>query len=185
MDIKNEIWKDIDGYKGLYQVSNFGRVKSLDRIRFKYQYKCQKKINMLYKGKILSPGDSKGYFIVCLMINNKYKTISVHRLVAKAFIQNPENKPNINHIDFNPKNNHISNLEWCTQYENIHHTIKHNRDVQITSENHYNAKLKNKDVIEIKSLLKNNIKQKSIAEIFNVDASLISKIKNKKHRLNG
>ena len=111
-----EVWKDIKGYNGDYQVSSIGRVKS-------------KKIK---KHKILKPGyrlsnKKKTYDFVVLCKNNNCKKHSVHRLVAQAFIPNPENKPQVNHIDFNKKNNNVSNLEWCTISENKLHDIKHNR----------------------------------------------------------
>lgn len=88
-----EVWKDIEGYEGLYQVSNFGRVRTL---------------------KIMKPAKlKKGYLYLTLSRDNKKKCTSVHRLVAKAFIHNPRNYPQVNHIDGNKENNNINNLEWC------------------------------------------------------------------------
>lgn len=112
-----EIWKDIQGYEGLYQVSNFGRVKSLDRyVNAKLGSK------MMRKGVIMTLQTShKGYNVVMLHKNCKGHQQQVHRLVAIAFIPNPLNKPQVNHMDCNKKNNHISNLEWATQDENMHH----------------------------------------------------------------
>ena len=100
----NEIWKDIKGYEGLYQVSNLGRVK-----RF-YQNN-----NLIKK-----PSDDKdGYLIIGLWKEGKRKTFKVHRLVAEAFIKNTNNYPCINHKDEDPKNNLVDNLEWCTvEYNN-------------------------------------------------------------------
>jgi hypothetical protein len=114
-----EIWKDIPGYEGLYQVSNLGRVKSVDRCILdttgRKQTKpskmiAQRKRNHRYK-----------YVSVNLYKDNKIKAHVVHRLVAQAFIPNPENKPQVNHIDENPENNRADNLEWVTAYENMHY----------------------------------------------------------------
>ena len=104
-----EIWKDIQGYEGLYQISNLGRVKSLGRI-------ITNKIRTYYREDlILSPGkDKDGYFQVQLYKNGINKMRKVHRLVAETFILNPNNYPCINHKDENKQNNHVSNLEWCT-----------------------------------------------------------------------
>ena len=106
-----EIWKDIKGYEGLYQVSNLGRVKSLPHGRT--------------KGCILRPWNNKGYQVVGLWEGtpSKMRKLSVHRLVAEAFISNPENKPCINHIDGIRNNNNITNLEWVTPSENTQHAV--------------------------------------------------------------
>ena len=113
-----EIWKDIEGYQGYYQISNYGRVKSLDRFR------KNGSSGYIHKEKILKQSlTTTGYLKVELCINKFRKSMKVHRLVAKAFIDNPENKPDVNHKDGNPLNNHLSNLEWCTERENINHAI--------------------------------------------------------------
>ena len=116
---KTEIWADIEGYEGLYQVSNLGRVKSLVGYNGHRHVKREKMLNP-YKHKA-----SKNYYrsVVKLTKEGHKKDMKVHRLVAKSFLPNPENKPNINHIDGNPLNNDVSNLEWCTQKENVHHAI--------------------------------------------------------------
>lgn len=121
MENKNEIWKDICGYEGLYQVSNFGRIKSVDRIikntgTKSGEYHVKEKIKKISEYK--SRG---GYCGVTLYRNNNGKSYRVHRLVAQAFIPNPENKPEINHIDGNKKNNCVDNLEWVTGEENTLH----------------------------------------------------------------
>lgn len=103
-----EIWKDIKGYEGIYQVSNLGKVKSLNYKRGKHEKEIKQALN------------SRGYLEVGLF-NGKVKTHRVHRLVAQTFIPNPENKDEVNHIDGNKKNNTVNNLEWNTSKENIHH----------------------------------------------------------------
>ena len=99
--MEQEIWKDVVGYEGLYRVSNLGRFFSLK----------DNSIMSLYD-------DRRGYLKVFLIKDSKMKTKKVHRLVAQAFIHNEENKPCIDHIDGNTKNNAVSNLRWCTYKEN-------------------------------------------------------------------
>lgn len=112
--IKIEIWRDIPGYEGLYQISNYGRVKSLPKIRGR----------ALVGERILKWHILNEYPYVILCSNGKVKNIAIHRLVATAFIENPDNKPIINHIDGNKLNWDISNLEWSTYSENTIHAYK-------------------------------------------------------------
>lgn len=108
-----EIWKDIEGFEGLYQVSNLGNVKSL----------CW---NHTRRSKLLNPySHGGGYKRVHLFKDHQHYKVFVHRLVAEAFLPNPENKPVVNHKDGNKSNNHVKNLEWATIKENTHHAIKH------------------------------------------------------------
>ena len=101
-----EIWKDIPGYEGLYKVSNLGRIKSLGNGK-------TRKENILRLTK-----DKYGYLYITLSENGKLKKFKVHRLVAMAFIPNPNNYTQINHKDENRSNNRVENLEWCTQKYN-------------------------------------------------------------------
>lgn len=110
-----EIWKDIEGYENLYQISSEGRVKSLN-----YNKTGKEGILKICK-------DKKGYIICSLSKNNNLKTFSVHRLVAKAFIPNPNNLPQINHIDENKSNNQLTNLEWCNNNYNRNYGTRNKR----------------------------------------------------------
>ena len=115
---EEETWRDIAGYEGLYQVSNKGRVKSLERT-----FVDKRGYRQYRKGRVLKPSkDGGGYLRVNLFNGSgKGKTLSVHRLVCEAFHENSENKPCVNHIDENRVNNVASNLEWCTYKENNNH----------------------------------------------------------------
>lgn len=118
-----EIWKDVVGYEGLYQVSNLGRVKSLDK---NIKVKIRNQNSVIKRGKILKPNNNNnsGYYKITLSKNGISKVFSVHRLVAETFISNPQNKPCVNHIDGNKLNNDINNLEWTTAKENTIHAFK-------------------------------------------------------------
>ena len=109
----NEIWKDIDGYEGLYQVSNLGNVKSFPRNGTIKQERILKQTK-----------DGNGYLTIGLHKNNKSKKVCVHWLVANAFIENKNNFHVINHIDGNKENNRVDNLEFCTQSYNVKEAIR-------------------------------------------------------------
>lgn len=103
-----EIWKDIKGYEGLYQISNFGNLISIKHNRIK---------------KIITQKNQR-YLRNNLWKNGKYKSFSIHRLVAEAFLPNPNNFPVVNHKDGNKLNNNVNNLEWCTQSHNVKESYK-------------------------------------------------------------
>jgi hypothetical protein len=112
-----EKWKDVAGYEGYYQISNFGRVRSLDRNETNINNVTRK-----LKGSLKSTFiNQHNYVLVTLSKNNENKAFCLHRLVAEAFISNPNNLDEVNHKDRNKRNNFLSNLEWCTSRENTHH----------------------------------------------------------------
>ena len=127
----DEIWKPVKGYEGLYQVSNLARVRSLDRSRtVRDAYGGY--MTRTDKGKIVSQTDNgHGYLIVQLRKDGHRKNHYVHRVVAEAFCNNPEDKPDVNHKDYNIKNNLPENLEWVTTKENIcysKHRMRHPKE---------------------------------------------------------
>lgn len=125
--MENEIWKPVGGYEGLYEVSNFGRIKSLNCYNYKYP-------------RIMKLGKrTDGYLCVGLSKNNQTKTKSVHRLVAEAFIPNPDNLEMVNHKDENKTNNNVDNLEWCTRaYNQLYSIGLHPERKQLFADNFKN-----------------------------------------------
>ena len=126
-----EIWKDVPNYEGLYQVSNLGNVKSLDKY---VNSGIKNNTSVKRKGQLLKQSLKKnGYLQVTLTHNNIRKYIGVHRLVAQTFIPNPNNLPVVNHKDENPLNNCVNNLEWCTQKYNCNYGTRNSKIYNKTS----------------------------------------------------
>ena len=165
-----ESWKDVKGYEGFYQVSNKGQVKSLERL-------TEAKPGVLRKvsKRILKPGiNSSGYYSVVLCRNGKRKSVTVHRIVAEAFIPKKAKKKDINHIDGNKRNNDSFNLEWCTESENSRHA----RDNNLTKNS---TKLTKEQAEEIKGIYRSgNFTQKEIANKYNTIQQNVSLIVNNK-----
>lgn len=111
-----EQWKAIEGYEGIFEVSDYGRVRSLDRLSANGRQLKGKMMSVSRKGK-----KENEYMQVGLMKEKKQRTHNLHRLVAIAFIPNPENKPEVNHLDGDKTNNHVSNLSWVTRKEQMEH----------------------------------------------------------------
>ena len=159
LEIK-EIWKDIEGYEGLYQISNKGKVYSLRLEKF---LKFSK--------------NKKGYLQVQFTVNCKFKTFKIHRLVALAFIPNPFNLPEVNHKDGDKLNNNDWNLEWNTSQQNILHAIRTGLRVAAKGEKQHSAKLIEKEVLEIRELYKTGkYSQKEIGNKYNVHKGTIQAI---------
>lgn len=154
-----EIWREIKEYNGRYYVSTYGRLKSL------------------YKGvRIIRPGNTNGYLSVGLYNNTIRKTHTIHRLVGIYFIPNPDNLPQINHKDFNRSNNHVDNLEWCTNKHNVNHSVSAGRMFR-GELNQSRGKLKEHQIREIRLLINDGVKAGEIADKYKVATRTIRAIK--------
>lgn len=178
METGNEIWKDVKDYEGSYQVSNLGRIKSLDRM---VMYSTG--FPRLHKGKyVAKTPDKDGYFKVCLcnpLLNEKH--FFVHRLVATAFIPNPSNKPVTNHLNGVKTDNRVENLEWATISENTQHSFDNKLQVAPKGSESKCSKLLDCQVLKIRYLYETgNYTRKLLGEMFNISSSNILVIVNKK-----
>ncbi len=169
-----EVWKSVIGYEGLYEISNYGRLKALAKIVESpdWGHRALKK----RKERILKCHISNGYVRVQLSINkNNTKELPVHRLVAQAFIPNPENKLEVNHINCIKHDNRVENLEWCTSLENKKHARKMGLLKGRVGEDHPHTTLKNEQVIEI--YLNDNLSCYNLSKIYSTSQSTIVNIK--------
>lgn len=179
--VDKEEWKNIIGYEGLYQVSNLGNVKKLEN------YVTQVDVNgneytRFFKEKILKQNSKESeYKNVHLRKDLKNKTFKTHRLVAIHFIPNPDNKPEVNHINGIKSDNRVKNLEWCTSSENSKHALKTGlTKIQYGSET-TNSKLTEIQVLEIRKLYETtNMTNSEIGKLFGVNQPAISKIVHRK-----
>jgi hypothetical protein len=171
-----ENWKDINGYEGLYQVSDMGRVKSQPK-----QWIGGKGAIRNHDGKILQSSFNGGYLQVVLQNNGIKKTIKIHRLVAEAFLPNLENKLEVNHIDTNKSNNKLDNLEWNTRNENMKHASINKCFGERRGEANNSNKVNVNQVIDIRFKYKTlNMSQKDIAKEYGVSSMAIFRIVNNK-----
>ena len=169
-----EIWKDINGYEGIYQISNFGRVKSLER---KIPLNHHPIFMSVLQEKILKPGLCRGYRRVTLSKNKQKEQFQVHRLVLEAFSESCPDGFEANHKNFNRADNRIENLEWVTRSENLKHCFRHGRNNQKGSKNGY-AKLSESEVLKIREI-GSSMKRAELANMFMVSQPSISDIINR------
>lgn len=127
-----EIWKDVKDYEGLYQVSNLGRVKVLEKRNVRFGKWGRKTLPERIK---LSQKNKNGYYMIDLIKDKSRKRVYVHRLVAQAFVANPDNLQYVNHKDEDKTNNRADNLEWCTKAYNNNYGTKHARMVATRMKN--------------------------------------------------
>lgn len=178
MKNQKEIWKNISGWEGYYQISNLGRVRSLDRL-------IVNSIGRKYflKGIVLKNITPKNHYpYVCLRKNGLNIPQSIHRLIAEYFIPNPENKPQVNHKDGNKHNYNIKNLEWSTAKENSQHARDNGLQKTIKGDKCVYAKLTDEKVLAIKRLHRINPKfhRSNLALKLNVNVNtIVSIIKNR------
>lgn len=181
----NEEFRNIKGYEKIYQVSNYGRIKSLERYRVLPNGGIWK-----IKNKILKSHYANGNYLFVALYNGVKRQLSVHRLVGQAFIPNPNNLPEINHIDCIRNNNIVTNLEWCDRSYNTKYAFKYGTKKMpdklkkmiknFDGENNPNSKLKKEDVIDIRKQISNGIFYKKIAQQYNLHPDYIFLIKNRK-----
>lgn len=168
--MQNEIWKPVVGYEGLYEISSYGNVRSLDRF-----------INVrghIHKRKSRPMKVCCGrYKMIRLSKDSKVYTVNIHRLIADAFIPNPQNKPQVNHINGVKTDNRIENLEWVTCSANIQHAYDNGLKKAVNGSRHYLSKLTDEIVSDIKRRIRNKEQIQSISNHYGVHQSSISKIK--------
>lgn len=171
--LSNEIWKDIRDYEGFYKASPSGSILSLHKNYFGKN--ASRKTNKTLSQHI----DKNGYVSVVLVKNKIKKTQKLHRLIAMTFIDNPKNKPCVNHINGIKTDNRVENLEWVSYSENELHAIAtglKNHD-KIRGENSCNAILNKEKATEIKKMIENGVRSSDIARMFKVSPQLICDIK--------
>jgi predicted DNA-binding protein YlxM (UPF0122 family) len=181
-----EYWVDISNYEGYYQVSNYGNVKSLDRVITEHpsvKNEQQTGKTQTLKGRILKPHtNSSGYYQINLNRKSIRTTFAIHQLVAQSFLDNRSSKPLVNHINGIKTDNNVNNLEWATYSENLEHAYKNRlrravKTNEVASKN-YKRKLTEQQVREIKLLIAaKSLTLKQIANQYDVGRSTIGSIK--------
>lgn len=165
-DLPGEVWRDVVGYEGIYQISSLGRVKSLARTDCRGQRRKERILRQSF--------DSDKYLILSLSKDSNVLTKKVHRLVSLAFIPNPDNLPVVNHINGIKTDNRVENLEWCSAKSNVHHAVDMGLRKSIKGENNRGCVLTDKDVIDI---YKSGLTNKQLSRIYPVSELAINRIK--------
>ncbi len=158
-----EEWRDIKGYEGRYAISSTGRVKTVERHKSDGRYQAEAIRKTEY--------DSNGYEFVLLYDNEGYRRHSVHTLVAKAFIDNPCEKSQVNHIDGNKKNNVVDNLEWVTCSENQRHAYRTGLSKPRYGESNPQTKVTDEEVNAIRQMRSEGMTYQKIADDFDISLS--------------
>lgn len=172
--MENEIWKPVKGYEEYYHVSNMGRVKSLAKEwvtgeRFGIRKKEESFLKFGY--------NKGGYLNVTFCVDKRKESVSVSRLVAFHFVENPNNYPVVNHINSIRNDNRAENLEWCTTQQNVVHGFEFGFREGRKGEKHHNTKLKTEDVIKIRELYDlGTISQKEIGRLYGINQVQIGRI---------
>lgn len=172
--LNTEEWRQVAGYDFLYEVSNYGRIRGYVNRDSSIQ---GKKI-----GNIKRPTLNKaGYLTIMLWKGNFPRCVKVHRLVAEAFIPNPENKRTVNHKNGIKTDNSLPNLEWATHKENHKHAVENGLYPESkTGEDYHSSKLTNQDVIEIRILNENGFRHETIGRVFNIHINTVSLVVTRK-----
>jgi hypothetical protein len=171
----NEFWSPIEGYESLYEVSNWGRIKSLEKVIL---YSNGRRY--LYEEKILKLNPSNGYRTISLVKDKVKVTHMVHRLVAFAFKENPLSKPFVNHEDGDRSNNYYLNLTWSTNSENQYHSYNVLGNKAVKGESNGASKLNEKDITIIRALYATGISQSEIGKLFGICQQAITKVISRK-----
>jgi hypothetical protein len=166
-----EIWKKVENYEGYYEVSNFGRIRSVNR-----KIKASRGSTRIREGKIMIPQLKKNYYEINLSKLSDTKNYILHRLIAKAFIPNPLNKKEVNHINGIGTDNRIENLEWVTARENSLHAYRTGLKKTRKGEGKENSKLTEENIMEIRSTLPYHGYKADLARKFSVTITLISRV---------
>jgi hypothetical protein len=167
-----ERWIPIHNYAGIYEVSNAGKIRSIDRVVVYRTGKVKPLVGVVLK----TCPDPDGYPTVTLCKHNKRRTVRIHIIVASAFIPKPKGKTEVNHKDCDKQNNQASNLEWVNDQEQSRHAWANGRCPYPKGSKHGMSKLTEAEVSEIKRRLRNGERQKDIADDYKVWDTLISRI---------
>ncbi len=174
--MSKEIWLPVKGFGGRYWVSSLGRFKSLDMVIVRKNGVVVKK-----KGRIVKQHFNHSMYLqIAFSMHGKMSMNRSHRVIAKMFIPNPENKPEVNHLNGIRHDNRVENLEWCTPKENTQHAFRTGLVKFPNGDNHHLSKLTFEKAKEIRRRIKNGETGKELSSIYNVSESIISQIKTNK-----